>query len=89
MAHIQSDGLVRIQAGAGITKNSHPRDELQEVRLKMTGIQRALTGKMSPVDVQKILDEPLVIKKLYERNASLSKFHFSEQLDSTISEILH
>ncbi len=80
MAHFEKDGTVSIQAGAGITKKSVPLEEAREVRVKTGGMQTALLGKtQTPPDVQEILDDPEVMRKLQERNQHLSKFHFLEQ----------
>ncbi|MDD2694048.1 MAG: chorismate-binding protein [Candidatus Gracilibacteria bacterium] len=89
MAHFDADGTVTIQAGAGITKNSKPLGEAQEVKMKTGGMQAALLGKsQTPPDVQSILDDPEVITKLQERNKYLSKFHFLEQSEQKTCEQL-
>ena len=41
-AHFEHDGTVTIQAGAGITRNSIPLAEAEEVRLKTGGMQAAI-----------------------------------------------
>ena len=88
-AHFEADGTVTIQAGAGITKNSDPEKEAQEVRLKIGGMHKALLGNSQiPSDVQDVLDDREVKEKLRERNAHLSKFHFLEQSPHEVCEEL-
>lgn len=89
MAHFEADGTVTIQAGAGITNNSEPLKEAEEVRVKTGGMQAALLWKsQTPPDVQEILDDPEIVAKLQERNKHLSKFHFLEQSKQEICEEL-
>gem|GEM_PF-6949387 len=78
-----------IQAGAGITRDSDPMSEAQEIRLKTGGMQAALTGTTTKTpDVSEILKQDEIMEALAQRNDHLSRFHFRDQTNIDTVEIL-
>ncbi|MDP2103901.1 MAG: chorismate-binding protein, partial [Candidatus Gracilibacteria bacterium] len=88
-AHFRGDGTVTIQAGAGITRDSDPMSEAQEIRLKTSGMQAALTGTTTTTpDMSEILEQHEIVEALAQRNEHLSRFHFRDQTNIDTVEIL-
>lgn len=88
-AHFRQDGTVTIQAGAGITRDSKPIDEAEEVRLKTGGMQAAILGTTNTTpDVEEILKDDEILQALSKRNEHLSRFHFQDQSGIEICEQL-
>jgi len=80
---------VTIQAGAGITRDSDPMSEADEVRLKTGGMRVAITGVTTTTpDVSEILKQNEILEALIKRNEHLSRFHFCNQTNTDGVELL-
>ena len=77
-AEIKPGGYFRVQAGAGVVRDSDPEDEAAETRAKAAGILNAFQS----IPVEKFLEDSLDDKcagLLSERNRFLSKFLIEDQ----------
>ena len=77
-AEVKQDGRFRVQAGAGVVRDSDPDDEAAETRAKAAGILNAFQG----IALEKFLEDDLDDKLtdlLFERNRFLSKFLIEDQ----------
>lgn len=86
-AEITGTGEVRVQAGAGIVRDSDPRAETDETTAKASGMRRALENA-EPISMV-LTDEikALVEAKLQERNDHMSRYHLEIQNDE-VSEVI-
>lgn len=78
-AEITDDGNARVQAGAGIVKDSIPEKECEETRIKAGGFLGLFTGGFSD---SKYLDDRILERiqpLLNKRNEHVSRFLFSNQ----------
>lgn len=78
MAHFMP-GVVRIQSGGGIVRDSLPENELRESKMKALGIQKAIQGSLiESTDVSEFLQDESLQQLLQSRNDHLAKFYFEE-----------
>lgn len=90
MAEIDSEGVVTLQSGATIVRDSDPQEEMMETRGKLSGMLNAIRGggtTSSPL-LAMIMDKE-VQSILRERNSKLSQYHFEDQekIDHTIDAL--
>ncbi len=80
-AEISGSGDVRIQAGAGIVRDSNPEKETLETSAKASGMLAAIEGKSVPTEMLTAEVQEKVNSLLSQRNEHLSSFYFENQGD--------
>jgi phenazine biosynthesis protein phzE len=89
-AEIFSDGLITIQSGAGIVRDSDPQKEAEETSAKAAGLIQAILGNTK--NTGEYLSEALEAQMepaLKNRNTAFSRFHFEDQIGHRDLSNLH
>lgn len=86
-AEIKPDGQFRLSGGATLVRDSDPVSEMQETRVKISGVLAALSGAAKPPYIigQLRLDKD-VQRLLRQRNHHLATFWFQRQSEKDAAE---